>query len=79
MRTFLHARARAFQFAYAGWVHLLRTQPNAWIHALATVLAVLVGWWAGIDAAGWVFLALAIGAVWAAELFNTAVEAIVDL
>ncbi len=79
MRAFLYARARAFQFAFDGWAHLLRTQPNAWIHALATILAILTGWWAGINATGWVFLVLAIGAVWAAELFNTAVEAIVDL
>ncbi len=58
---------------------MFRTQKNAWIHALATVLATAAGFWLQISETGWAVLALIITAVWAAECFNTAVEATVDL
>lgn len=58
---------------------MFRTQKNAWIHALATVLATAAGFWLQISETEWAVLALTIMAVWAAECFNTAVEATVDL
>ena len=72
-------RLAAFRFAFEGLAYMLRTQPHARIHLLATVVVVGMGWWLGVDATGWALLALSIGLVWAAEALNTAVEAVVDL
>ena len=72
-------RISAFRFAFEGLAYLLRTQPHARIHLAMTVAVVAMGWWLGVSTLAWVALTLAIGAVWVAEAFNTAVEAVVDL
>lgn len=71
--------AASFRFALAGWAALLRNEPNARIHAAFTVAALVLGVWLRLDARSWASVVLVIGMVWTAELFNTAVEAIVDL
>lgn len=70
---------RSFACAGAGIVHSVRAQRNVRIHAAATVLAVLLAATLRITAAEWTAILLAIGLVWAAELLNTAIEAVVDL
>ena len=79
MHNMLRSRLAAFRYAFQGLGHLWRTQPNARIHALATVLVVALAWWLRIDAVRGALLALAVGLVWMAEAFNTALEAAVDL
>jgi len=74
----LGARARSFVYAFAGVATMLRSQPNAWIHALATVLVVLVGFWVGVTREDWLWLILAMSIVWLAEALNTAVEFLAD-
>ena len=75
----LHSRLQAFRFAFEGLGYLLRTQTNARIHLAMTAATVVMAAWLHIDREGWVFLVLVIGLVWAAEAFNTALEAVVDL
>jgi len=75
----LRSRLRAFRFAFEGVGYLVRTQPNARIHLAVTVAVVSLAAWLRVDREGWVWLVLAIGLVWAAEAFNTALEAVVDL
>ena len=58
---------------------MLRTQPNAWIHALATVAVVAAGLALGITRLEWCALVLALLAVWVAEALNTALELLTDL
>jgi diacylglycerol kinase len=78
-RAFLARRARSFRYAFAGLGYVLRTQPNAWIHALATGAVFAVALWLEIGRSGWSLLALAMGLVWVAEIANTALEALTDL
>lgn len=73
------SRPDSFRHAFAGWWYVLRSQRNAWIHALATVLAVGVGAWLGLDRLSWGLILVAIALVWLAEFINTALEAVVDL
>ena len=73
------SRLDSFRYALAGLAHALRTQPNAWIHATISVMVILLGIWLGIGVQAWALLALAMGLVWTAELFNTAMEEAVDL
>ncbi len=80
MRTsYLTSRLRSFGHTFRGLGVLLRTQRNARIHAVATVLVVAAGALARISPAEWALLALAVACVWAAEALNTAIEFVVDL
>jgi diacylglycerol kinase (ATP) len=72
-------RATSFRFAFSGWWYALRTQPNAQIHAVITLGALALGAWLGLSLVEWAVIVLTIGMVWAAELFNTALEVLVDL
>ncbi|HEX9012516.1 MAG TPA: diacylglycerol kinase family protein [Anaerolineaceae bacterium] len=79
MQHFFRSRAESFRFAFSGWWYVLRTQKNAWIHALATILVLLLAAWLGLPLIDWVILILTIAVVWTAEFLNTALEAVVDL
>jgi diacylglycerol kinase len=70
---------RAFRYAFSGWWYVIRTQRNAWIHALVSILVVLVCALLGITAVEWALIILAVALVWTAEFLNTALEAVVDL
>ena len=72
------ARLRSFQYAFAGIGMLLKSQHNAWIHALATVIVIGAGLWFKVAAGEWCWLVLAIMAVWSAEAMNTAFEFLAD-
>ncbi len=79
MMPFLRSRARSFKYAFEGWWYVIRTQQNAWIHTVVSVVVVLLGLWLQLHPSDWAVIILAIALVWAAEFFNTALEAIVDL
>lgn len=68
-----------FRFAGAGLLHVVLTQRNFRIHLLITLLVILLGSWLQIPRLSWALLALAIGYVLTAEIFNTAAEVLVDL
>lgn len=74
-----HSRIASFRHAFGGLWHTIRTQRNAWIHALATACVIALGVWLSLGRIEWAILALTIGLVWMAEFFNTALEAVVDL
>ncbi|MEJ5223244.1 MAG: diacylglycerol kinase family protein [Anaerolineales bacterium] len=76
---FIRSRIASFGHAFRGWAYVLRTQKNAWIHSVASVMVVLVGLWLSLPARDWAVLVLAIAMVWAAEFMNTSIEAVVDL
>jgi diacylglycerol kinase len=79
MKNFINSRAKAFKDAFRGLAHVIQTQKNAWIHALATTMVLIFAWWLGCNTQEWAILLLAVGLVWTAEAFNTAIEAAVDL
>lgn len=79
MAEFFRSRIAAFRYAFSGWWYVLRTQRNAWIHAVMTVTVTVLGIWLKISAHDWLFLLVAAGFVWFAEFLNTALEAVVDL
>src|SRR5215467_8732538 len=73
------SRLGSFRHAFAGWWYVLRSQRNAWIHAVASVAVFAVGFWLGLGRLDWAILLLTVALVWVAEFVNTAVEAVVDL
>jgi diacylglycerol kinase len=78
-RSEIYNRAKSFQYAFDGWWFVLRTQHNAWIHAVITVAVVAVGLWLHLPLRDWAVLILTFMAVWVAEFMNTAIEAVVDM
>jgi len=73
------SRIRSFGHAFRGIYIVLKTQPNAKIHLVATVLVCALGAWLHISRDEWCWLCVAITSVWVAESLNTAVEFVVDL
>lgn len=73
------SRLASFRFAFAGWWYMLRTQRNAWIHAVLSTAVFALGLFLGLGRLEWALLVLTIGLVWMAEFVNTALEAVVDL
>ena len=72
-------RPVSFRYAFEGIVHVLKTQPNARIHAAISLAVILVGLWIRLGRLEWAILVVMMAVVWVAELVNTAVEAAVDL
>lgn len=69
---------RSFGPACSGLWWALTTQRNLRVHAVATAIVVPLGLGLKIPPVEWLAVILAIGMVWAAELFNTAIEALAD-
>jgi diacylglycerol kinase (ATP) len=76
---FVRSRLQSFRYAFAGLAHVLRTQRNAWIHAMVSTLVFLVGLWLQLSRQEWAIIILTITMVWLAEFINTSLEAVVDL
>lgn len=76
---FIRSRINSFKNALIGWWHVIRTQKNAWIHAIATILTLLFALWLKLPLRDWAVLILTIAIVWTAEFLNTALEVVVDL
>jgi diacylglycerol kinase (ATP) len=76
---FIRSRIRSFKHAFSGLWFVIRTQKNAWIHSLATILVISLAQWLSLTPQDWAILILTIGMVWTSEFINTALEAVVDL
>lgn len=79
MIEFLQTRANSFKNAFGGWWYVIRTQRNAWIHAIFSILVIGLSIWLDLNSQSWAFIIIAIAMVWTAEFINTALEAVVDL
>ncbi len=75
----LRKRAKSFHFAFHGLYRFFATQHNAIIHAMATVAAIALSLIMKLPATKMLFIIVAIGLVWMAELFNTAIEQLCDM
>jgi diacylglycerol kinase len=78
-RKFIQKRSASFKYAFKGVWIAFKTQHNLWIHLLLAVFALAMGFWLKITSTEWCFVVFAIGFVISAELFNTAIEWLVDL
>lgn len=72
-------RILSVRFALTGIQTMLRTQHNAWIHAIGTIAVLVAGIWFRITALEWCLLILTMMAVWTAEALNTPLELLADV
>ena len=70
---------RSVKCAVRGIAIMLKTQHNAWLHAVATVAVTAVGVAVRLPLSEWCWIVLAITSVWTAEALNTALEFLTDV
>lgn len=74
-----HTWSRKFAVAFEGLSHTFHSQSSMRVHCVCGVLVVALAAVTGVSPLEWAVLFLAVGLVIGMELFNTAIEAIVDL
>jgi len=72
------ARANSFRFAWEGITKFIVGEHNAWIHLAATIMIFLLAIWLRVSSHEIIALVIVAGFVWSAEVFNTAVEKMMD-
>ena len=77
-RMYLNKRISSFKYAIKG-LHLAWNEPNFIIEVYVALLVLLAGLFFHITHEEWLVVILTIGIVLAAELFNTALEALCDM
>ena len=76
---YLKSRIRSIAYALDGLRYVLVSQQNARIHAGFTLAVFLSGFLFKISRVEWSVLLLTVGMVWMAEIFNSAIELIIDV
>lgn len=74
----LKKRIKSFSYAFAGLKVLFREEHNSWIHAVAAVLAVAMGFLFRISPMEWIAVVIVIGMVLSAEILNSSLERTAD-
>lgn len=69
----------SFRYSVEGLVYAYKNEQSFLIHFIASFTAVALGLILGIDAGEWFIVILILAIVLIVELFNTAIEAIVDM
>lgn len=73
------ARLKSFAYAIQGIFFMLKTQHNAWLHLIASLLVIAAATYCGVNSSDWRWLVVAMAMVWVAETINTAVEYVCDV
>ena len=74
----LRARGKSFKYAIDGIIKFFYSEHNALLHLIATITTIVLAIVTPVSKQEIIFLVLVIGFVLAAELFNTAIEKIMD-
>ena len=75
----LKNRISSLAYAFRGLVFFIKREHNAWIHLAVSFGVVILGFAYHISPTEWMFLVFAIGLVFIAEAFNTALEVDMNL
>lgn len=71
-------RINSFRYAFRGLHILFVREPNAWLHLLATVGIVVLGYIYSLSPAEWIAIVLCVAFVFALELLNSSIEVLCD-
>lgn len=74
----LRHRLASLGYAASGLILLVRREPNAQLHLVASLIVFTSGITFQVSVADWCWLTGAMAAVWMAEAFNTAIEVLCD-
>ncbi len=70
---------KSLKYSLDGLRYAYRYEQSLWLHAFATVFAIILGLTFQIKLSEWAIIFIALGSILALELINTAIEAAVDL
>ena len=70
---------RSFRNAFRGIKTVLKTEKNFRIHVIVAILVIALAWYRDIGQVLWVILLLVIALIMALEIFNSAIERLVDM
>lgn len=74
----LESRLSSFGYAFNGLHAFFKQEPNARIHMVATFAATAAAIYFKVSVIELIALVIVTGLVWIAEIFNTAIERIMD-
>jgi len=69
---------KTFLYALRGIKSFFKSETKSRIHLLAAVISIVFGVLLNVSLAEWIMISFAIGTVFVSEIFNTAIELIVD-
>ena len=69
----------SIKYSVDGLVNAYQNEQSLWLHAMCTILIVILGFALQISFIQWAIIVIALVVVLAVELLNTAIEATVDL
>ena len=70
---------KSVKYSIDGLYYAYRYEQSLWLHGLVTILVIIMGFIFKISFSEWAIIFIALGAILALELINTAIEAAVDL
>ena len=75
----ISGQVQSVKYSLKGISIFFKNEYHAWIHAIAAIVVVAMGFVFGISNSEWIWLVFAIGFVFVAEMLNTAIEYTIDL
>jgi undecaprenol kinase len=79
MKNHLRRHLKGYKYAAKGVNYTLQTQLNIWVQLCITTIALSLAYWLDFTLEQYLILVVTIGFVISAELFNTAIEEMVNL
>ncbi len=79
VKSFFIRLLKSFKYALRGFSGVAITQPNFIIHIIAIAVVFVIGYYQKISHVEWGLVVVAIGLVLIAEIFNTAIEWMMDM
>lgn len=76
--SYIRKRIQSFTHAFRGLRSLLEETPNAFIHLIAAIIVIALGFVYSISNGEWVAIIIVIGTVFSAEAVNTSLERLSD-
>ncbi|MBI4647749.1 MAG: diacylglycerol kinase family protein [Bacteroidia bacterium] len=74
----INTRIKSFVYAFKGIGWIFKNQHNLWIHLVLASVAIILGFILQLSPVEWAIIVIAIGFVLVAEIFNTAVESLIN-
>jgi diacylglycerol kinase len=79
MIRFIKSRIVSFANAFTGLKDILSTEHNALVHAVCTLIVLLLSCWLALSSVEFILILMVIALVWITEAFNTVLEIVIDI
>ena len=70
---------KSWKYSWDGLSYAYQNEQSMLIHFIVSIFAIILGLYFGFTTTEWIIIGLTLSVVLVAELFNTAIEAVVDM